>query len=367
MHFPSRMIRFIFAFIYGSLFLSLKDLKRPQENLISSHTASVFKPNPWPNKPSRSYAVTDKENTQHLQRGVPHAAYYSSNQAKKTSEHSYHGNDISHQHRRASQPEKSVSQTGLFKEYKSSLVDIPQKTPVKRSGSQENWVLTGDDSPGNDFNKTSKNAPSVTDDFPDFLQSSIPRSWITSNPADYNLNDNGMNDRLYLKQYMDRYTTDSSLQHSLDINALFNSHTNKTQNPAAIDNNKNIFHKRTAGLTNQGQKQLGRYILPTFNINREPFESNKPFKKYEVVNNGLQMHHAGKYNNFMHEDYSAKKLSKLLQRQEDKDSDFLPFKNKPVILKSSKNQRQTFFKGGGTNRYGPSVHDGILRGICSDI
>lgn len=132
-------------------------------------------------------------------------------------------------------------------------------------------------------------------------KSPIPQSSITSNQADNHLNSNKASDRLDLKQYMDRNTANSSFQRSLDI-------------------------------------------LFTFNIQHEQFESHEsstePFKESEVVN-GLQVHHAGKNNNynFMYEDtdYSAKILSKILQRQEEiKDRDFLRFKNKSVILKSSK-------------------------------
>lgn len=365
-----------------SLYVSPHNLQGSQGNLISSHTASVFDPKPWPNKLSysqiksgRGCCATDKEDTQFLQRGLPHPAY--------TSENGYDATNVLYPYRRSQLKESGVQNTpqtiikhnsgpsmthagqqdffnGLFEDYKSFLVDVPQKT-VKRSGlNQDNSVMIGNYHSASAFYKGSKNASHIVNEtLPSFLQSLI----TTGNPTNYNLNSNEVSDRLYLRENMNNYTPDSGFQHSSDH---FNELINNPPSKDSLRYTKNIIsNKFEASKSEWGQKHSKSYILPTFNMKSKSKlateSSAQPLKEYRWENEGLV---AGEHN-FMHEDndYNTKKLLIMhTQQQKVKDGHFRSDHKLSTIKPSYDKLRGTLFFPGKRSRYGSSIHKGIIRG-----
>lgn len=359
-----------------SLYVSPHNLQGQQGNLISSHTASVFDPKPWPNKFSysqiksgRGCCATDKEDTQFLQRGLPHPAYMSEN--------GYDANNIPYPYRRSQLKESGVQFTpqmiikhnsgpsmtnagqqdffnGLFED-KSFLVDVPQKT-MKRIGlNQDNSVMIGNHS-ASAFYKGSKNASHIVNEtLPSFLQSLD----TTGYPTNYNLNSNEVSDQLYLRENMDNYTPDSGFQHSSDqliINLPSNDSSRYTKNI--------ISNKFEASKSEWDQKHSKSYILPTFNMKSKSKlateSSTQSLKEYRWENEGLV---AGEHN-FMHEDndYNPKKLLKHTQQQKVKDGHFRSDHKLSTIKPSYDKLRGTLFFPGKRSRYGSSIHKGIIRG-----
>ncbi|XP_026089450.1 uncharacterized protein LOC113063351 isoform X1 [Carassius auratus] len=341
-------------------------------NLISSHTASVFDPKPWPNnlpsEPVRDCCSTDK--TPFLQRGLPHRADPSSNQGRKTSEQRPHASNIPDPHQPGAgfnpqtilKPTPSVtpaagqqnSVDGLFKDYKSFLVGIPQKTPKKRSGQkQDHFVMIADDGSASAFYRGSKNASLVMNEtLPSILYSLI----AISNPTNYNPNSNEVSDQLFLKDYMDNYSPDDDFQHSPDhLNELIN-------NPSTKDSSlytENIISKKLeASRSEWGQKHLQSHILATES-------SAQPFKKHGLEKVGF-LNVVGEQNNLMCEDYNdnSKKLSFLhTQQQKEVDDGRILCDHKLLAVKSSYDKlRGTLFFPGSRSRYGSSIHKGIIKG-----
>ncbi|XP_058611390.1 uncharacterized protein LOC131526824 isoform X2 [Onychostoma macrolepis] len=326
-------------------------------NLISSQAASVFDPKPWANKLPHE--------TQFVQRGLPHSAYPSSNLGRKTSEDSYHASNIPYPHRRTQLFKESGQQNsfnGLFEDYRSFLVDPPQKTSMKRSDqNHDNSRMIGDDSSASAFYRGSKHASHVINEtLPSILQSVI----AISNPTNYNPNSSEVSDQLFLREYMDHYTPDSGFQHSPDrFNELINNLS--TKDPLLYTGNISS-NKLEAGKIERGQKHLESYILPTFNVkykNRLDTESSaQPFKEY-----GLDLLPVeDEQNNFMHEDddNNPKKLSFLHthQQKEVEDGHFLSEHKLLAVKPSYDKLRGTLFFPGSRSRYGSSIHKGIRRG-----
>ncbi len=267
--------------------------------------------------------------------------YPSSNLGRKTSEDSYHASNIPYPHRRT-QPFKEsgvkfTPQTiikhgsgpsmtragqqnsfdGLSEDYRSFLVNLPQKISMKRSGqNHDNSKMIGDDSSASAFYRGSKHASHVINEtLPSILQSVI----AISNPTNYSPNSNEVSDQLFLREYMDHYTPDSSFQHSPDhFNELINNLS--TKDPLLYTGNI-ISNKLEAGKIERGQKHLEICILPTFNMkykNKLDTESSaQPFKEYGLEKVGL-LPVADEQNNFMHEDddYNPKKLEFLHTHQQ---------------------------------------------------
>ncbi|XP_051730748.1 uncharacterized protein LOC127502163 [Ctenopharyngodon idella] len=346
----------------------------PQGNLISSHAASVFEPKPWPNKlsynqikPDRGCCAADKEVTQFL---LPHPAY--------TSERGYDATNVPYPYRRTQLKESGVQFTpqktiikhnsgpsmthagqqdffdGLFEDYKSFLVDVPQKT-MKRSGlNQDNYVISP-------FYKGSKNASHIVNEtLPSFLQSLI----TTTNPTNYNLNSNEVSDQLYLRENLANYTPDSGFQHSSDH---FNELINNLPSKDSLLYTKNIIsNKSETSKSEWGQKHLKSYILPTFNMKSKsklaPESSAQPLGEFRWKNEGLV---AGEHN-FMHEDndYNPKKLPIMhtQQQKEVEDGHFRSDHKLSTIKPSYDKLRGTLFFPGKRSRYGSSIHKGIIRG-----
>ncbi|XP_050994002.1 uncharacterized protein LOC127182646 isoform X2 [Labeo rohita] len=341
-----------------------------QGNLISSQTASVFDPKPWPKLP---YEL------QFLQRGLPHSAYPSLNQGRTTSEDNYHTSNIPYPHRRTQlfkepgvqfNPEAIIKhhsdpsmthagQQNSFEDYRNFLVDVPQKTPMIRSGqNQGNSVMIGDDSSALAFYRGLKNALHVVNEtLPSILQSLIAISHATN----YNPKSNEETDQLFLREYMDDYTPDSGFQHFPDhFNELVN-------NPSTKDSS--LYTKNIISNTAEASKKkhLESYILPTFDMkykNKLASESSvEPFKEYELEKIGL-LHIADKHNSFMHEDddFNPKNLSHSQQQKEVNDGHILS-NNKLLTVKPSYDKlRGTLFFPGSRSRYGSSVHKGIIKG-----
>lgn len=359
-----------------SLYVPPHNLQGPQGNLISSHAASVFEPKPWPNKlfynqikPGRGCCAADKEVTQFLQRGLPHPAY--------TSERGYDATNVPYPYRRTQLKESGVQFTpqktiikhnsgpsmthagqqdffdGLFEDYKSFLVDVPQKT-MKRSGlNQDNYVISP-------FYKGSKNASHIVNEtLPSFLQSLI----TTTNPTNYNLNSNEVSDQLYLRENLANYTPDSGFQHSSDH---FNELINNLPSKDSLLYTKNIIsNKSETSKSEWGQKHSKSYILPTFNMKSKsklaPESSAQPLREFRWKNEGLV---AGEHN-FMHEDdYNPKKLPIMhtQQQKEVEDGHFRSDHKLSTIKPSYDKLRGTLFFPGKRSRYGSSIHKGIIRG-----
>lgn len=353
-----------------SLYVSPHDLQGPQGNLISSHTASVFDPKPWPNKLSysqiksgRGCCATDKEDTQFLQRGLPHPAY--------TSENGYDANNIPYPYRRSQLKESGVRFTprmiikhnsgpsvthadflnGLFED-KSFLVDVPQKT-MKRSGlNQDNSVTIGNNHSASAFYKGSKNASHIVNQtFPSFLQSLI----TTGYPTNYNLTSNEVSDQLHLRENMDNYTPDSSFQHSSDH---FNEPINNLPSKDSLHYTKNIVSNTFESSESEwSQKDSKTYVLPTFNMKSKlaTESSAQPLKEYRWENEGLV---AGEH---MHEDdnYNPKKSLMHTQQPKVKDGHFRSDPKLSTIKPSYDKLRGTLFFPGKRSRYGSSIHKGI--------
>ncbi|XP_016358980.1 uncharacterized protein LOC107701484 isoform X2 [Sinocyclocheilus anshuiensis] len=353
-----------------------------QGNLINSHAASVFDPKPWPNdlpyEPGRGCCSTDEEETQFLQRGLTHHADPSSNQGRKTSEHNYHASNIPYPHRHAQLFKQSSVQfnpqtiikhssgpsmtpagqqnsfDGLFKDYRSFLVDVPQKSPMKRTGqNQDSSVMIGDDSSASAFYRGSKNASHVINEtLPSILYSLI----AISNPTNYNPNSNKVSDQLFLKEYMDHYTPDGDFQHSPDhFNELIN---NPSTKDSSLYTENIISKKHEASEGERGQKHLESYILATES-------SAQPFKEHGLEKVGL-LNVVGEHNNFIHEDDddNSKKLAFLhtQQQKEGEDGHFLSDHNLLAVKPSYDKLRGTLFFPGSRSRYGSSIHKGIITG-----
>uniref|UniRef100_A0A8C2GU16 ZP domain-containing protein n=1 Tax=Cyprinus carpio TaxID=7962 RepID=A0A8C2GU16_CYPCA len=353
------------------------DVNGLRGNLMSSHAASVFDPKPY--EPGRGCCSTDEVGTRFLQRELPHRTDPSSNQGRKTSEHSYHASNIPDPHRHDQLLKQSGVQfnpqtiikhssgpsmtpaagqqssfDGLFKDYKSSLDDAPQKTPMKRSGqNQDNSVMIGDDSSASAFYRGSKNALLVINEtLPSILYSLI----AISNPTNYNPNSNELSDQLFLKGYMDSYTPYGDFQHSPDpFNELIN-------NPSTKDSSlytENIISKKLeSSESEQGQKHLESHILATES-------SAQPLKEHGLEKVGL-LNVVGEHSNFMHEDDddNSKKLA-FLQTQQQKEADDGRFPSDPKLLAvkpSYDKLRGTLFFPGSRSRYGSSIHKGIITG-----
>ncbi|KAK2883503.1 hypothetical protein Q8A67_017140 [Cirrhinus molitorella] len=355
-------------------------VKGLQGNLISSQTASAFDPKPWPNK--------FPYETQFLQRGLPHSGYPSSNQDRTASEDGFHASNIPYPHRRTQLFKESgvqfTPQTiikhhsgssmthagqqnafGLFDDYRNFLVDIPQKTPMKRSGqNKDNYVMIGDDNSALAFYSGSKNATHVVNEtLPSILQSVI----AISHPTNYNPNSNEVSDQLFLSENKDHFTPDDGFQHSPDhFNELIN---NLSIKDSSLNTENIISNTVEASKSERGQKHLESYILPTFNMkykNKLATESSaQSFKEYRLEKQGL-LHVADEQNGFMHEDgdYNPKKFAFLhsQQHKEVEDEDFLSDHKLLAIKPSYDKLRGTLFFPGSRSRYGSSIHKGIIRG-----
>ncbi len=242
--------------------------------------------------------------------------------------------------------------------FRSVLVDLPQKTSMKRSGqNHDNSRMIGDDSSASAFNRGSKHASHVINEtLPSILQSVI----AISNPTNYNPNSNEVSDQIFQREYMDRYTPDSGFQHSPDnLNELINNLSTKDN---LLYAGNIISNKLEAGKIGRAQKHLESYIHPTFNMkykNKLDTESStQPFKEYGLEKVGL-LPVADEQNNFMHEDdyYNPKKLSVLHTRQH-----FLSDHKLLAVKPSYDKLRGTLFFPGSRSRYGSSIHKGIIRG-----
>lgn len=323
-----------------------------------------------------------------MQRGLPRS-YPSSQLGRKTSEDRYHASNIPNPQRRTQsfkesgvrfKPQMIIkhrsgpsmtragqqnSFDGLFEDNRSFLVDMPQKTSMKRSGqNQDNSKMIGDDSSASAFNRGSKHASHVINEtLPSILQSVI----AISNPTNYNPNSNEVSDLLFQREYMDHYTPDSGFQHSPDhFNELINNLSTKDN---LLNTGNIISNKLEAGKIERAQKHLESYIHTTFNMkykNKLDTKSGaQPFKEYGLEKVGL-LPVADEQNYFMHEDddYNPKKLAVLHTRRqkEVEDGHFLSDHKLLAVKPSYDKLRGTLFFPGSRSRYGSSIHKGIIRG-----